>query len=248
MRRWHTALGQRTGPVRTRQAYSLVRGILNTAVGDALIASNPCQIRGAGQVRSAERPLLSLAEIEKLALSADSWMGPIITVTFWTHLRLGEVLGLRWSDVDLVGAKLHVRRQVLRTASGLVEGPPKAASVRTVHLASQAVDVLQALLATGQTDTDARVFAHPSGRVLQHNHVQKAWERARVAVGRPEVHFHDVRHAGLTFAAQAGASIKDLMARGGHSTMNAAMIYQHAAESRDRELAERMSKLASRSE
>ena len=66
------------------------------------------------------------------------------------------------------------------------------------------------------------------------------FRRACTAEGLHRVHWHDLRHAGATIAAQAGASLRELQARLGHSTVAAAMTYQHASPERDRELAARM--------
>jgi len=70
--------------------------------------------------------------------------------------------------------------------------------------------------------------------------VHRHWHRARLAVDLPGLHVHDLRHAGLTLAAQTGATLAEVMRRAGHSTSRAALLYQHAAEDRDRELAARM--------
>jgi integrase len=68
--------------------------------------------------------------------------------------------------------------------------------------------------------------------------------KARAAAGRPDLHFHALRHTGATLAAQSGATLAELMARLGHSTAAAAMRYQHAAAGRDKVIAERLSELA----
>ena len=59
------------------------------------------------------------------------------------------------------------------------------------------------------------------------------WNKARLSVGLPNLHFHDLRHTGGTLSAATGASLKELMARLGHSSVRAAMIYQHATRDRD---------------
>lgn len=71
------------------------------------------------------------------------------------------------------------------------------------------------------------------------------WYRARQAVNRDDLHFHDLRHSSLTNAAVAGAIIAELMALAGHSAPGAAMRYQHAASDRMQELAYCLSELAS---
>jgi integrase len=70
------------------------------------------------------------------------------------------------------------------------------------------------------------------------------WRDAVKAAGLPEgFHFHDLRHTGNHLVAQAGASTRELMDRMGHSTMRAALIYQHATEARSRTLADRLDAL-----
>ena len=87
----------------------------------------------------------------------------------------------------------------------------------------------------------------PGGRGGNQNGRLRArdWDRARREAGRPDLRFHDLRHTGATLAAQAGATTAELQARLGHATPDAAMIYQHAARLRDKQLAENLSRLAS---
>lgn len=93
VRMWHHDVKQRTGPTRTRQAYSLLRTILNTAKDDGLIADNPCKVKGAGQLKAPERPLISPDLMWSLADAMDDHLLPIVVVTFFAALRLGELLG-----------------------------------------------------------------------------------------------------------------------------------------------------------
>jgi integrase len=72
---------------------------------------------------------------------------------------------------------------------------------------------------------------------------RKYWEKARRAIGKPTLRVHDLRHVGAVLAAQSGATTAELMHRLGHTTPQMALRYQHVAEGRDAELAERLSKL-----
>ncbi|MGH3119299.1 MAG: tyrosine-type recombinase/integrase, partial [Gaiellales bacterium] len=74
--------------------------------------------------------------------------------------------------------------------------------------------------------------------------LQKHWSRARLAAGRPDLHLHDLRHTGNTWAAATGASTRELMARMGHANQDAALRYQHATEDRDRVIAEALARMA----
>jgi len=81
------------------------------------------------------------------------------------------------------------------------------------------------------------VFIGPQGGRLRRSNFRKIWNKARASVGLPDLHFHDLRHAGGTLSAATGASLKELMARLGHSSVRAAMIYQLAARDRDQAIA-----------
>jgi len=65
-----------------------------------------------------------------------------------------------------------------------------------------------------------------------------------MAIGRPELRFHDLRHSGLTWAASTGASVAEIMKRGGHASPSAALRYQHATMERDRALADSLAAMA----
>jgi len=76
----------------------------------------------------------------------------------------------------------------------------------------------------------ALVFTAPAGTPLRRRNFNRAvgWSHV-AAVGVPGLHFHDLRHTGNTFAVASGVGLKDLMARMGHDSERAAMIYQHEA-------------------
>ena len=76
----------------------------------------------------------------------------------------------------------------------------------------------------------------PKGAPLQRSNFNRmsGWPRPARAAGLDGAHFHDLRHTGNTFAASTGVGIKDLMARIGHDSERAAMIYQHQARGADR--------------
>jgi integrase len=88
-----------------------------------------------------------------------------------------------------------------------------------------------------QARDDGLVFVGPKGGRLRRLNFRKFWNRARGAVGLPELHFHDLRHTGNTMAAAQGASLRELMERMGHSSTRAALIYLHATRERDEAIA-----------
>lgn len=122
-------------------------------------------------------------------------------------------------------------------------GPPKSrASFRTVAFPEVLGLTLRHHLARFvASDPEALVFTGEKGGVLRRGNFRPAvrWAEIIAAVGLPPgFHFHDLRHTGNTLTARAGASTRELMARLGHDSMRAALIYQHATSERDREIAE----------
>ncbi len=81
------------------------------------------------------------------------------------------------------------------------------------------------------------LFVGETGVPLRPGVWQREWDRARCAVGRPDIHLHDLRHVAGTLAATTGAGTKEIMRRLGHATPQAALRYQHATDERDKALA-----------
>jgi integrase len=79
------------------------------------------------------------------------------------------------------------------------------------------------------------VFPGAKGGPIRRGNFNKmaAWPQAVASIGMPGLHFHDLRHTGNQFAAISGAGLRDLMARMGHDSERAAMIYQHVARGAD---------------
>ncbi|MGH3848301.1 MAG: site-specific integrase [Pseudonocardiaceae bacterium] len=163
-------------------------------------------------------------------------------------LREGELFALRWGDVDLVAATITVRRKRLRLASGeVIEDDPKSrAGRRTVALPAVLVAELERHRAVfGAADSDDYVFESAGGTPLERsNFRQRVWLPATRAVGLDGLRFHNLRHTAGTLAARTGATTKELMARLGHASPRASMIYQHASQDRDRRIAESLDAMA----
>lgn len=234
------------GRVQTARAYQLVRSILACAHRDGLIVANPCAIRGAGSVKAAERPHATPAEIARIA----AWMPPryaaAVQVAAWSGLRAGELFALTRAHVDLDRGTVRVERALVEIpGQPLRFGPPKTtASRRTVHLPAPVVTLLREHLTTyTASGPDALVFARSNGRPIRAAHRTRMFRDACAREGLHQLHWHDLRHTGATIAAQSGASLRELQARLGHSTVAAAMTYQHATAERDRDLADRMAAL-----
>lgn len=246
IRRWHAARLQETGASTTAKSYRLLRGILNTAVADELLARNPCVLKGAGIEQSGERPIATVPQVYALASAVPERFRVLVLVAAFAGLRLSELAALTRRNVDLLHATVTVesQRQRLEDQTEHIDLPKSAAGRRTVSLPSAVRDELAPHLDQFvDASSDALVFARADGVALDRHYWGRYWRVARSTVARddpmlPEgLHFHDLRHTGNTLAASTGASTRELMARMGHSSPEAALRYQHATRHRDEAIA-----------
>jgi integrase len=246
VRAWHAGLDP-ARPTQRAHAYSLLRTICATAVDDELLASNPCRIRGAGTARrQREVKPATLAELTAIAEATPERFRAMVLLSGWCGLRFGEVVELRRRDIDLAAGTVRVERAVSRAEGRFVVGDPKtAAGRRTVAIPPHLLPAVREHLARWTPASPrALLFATPTGGHLAPSTVYGWFYPAREAAGRPDLRWHDLRHTGAVLAAATGATLAELMARLGHSTPAAAMIYQHAAQDRDRAIAEALSEMA----
>ena len=248
IRTWYGALITTRGKSVAAKAYVRLRQILTQAVNDDRIAKNPCRIDDGGVERHPEQRFISLAELYELAAAVPDRYRALVLTGGLAGLRQGELFALRRVDVDLLHATVAVRRKRLLLASGDVieDGPKSVAGRRQVALPKPLVDELDRHLgAFSSTGADSYVFTSASGKPLERgNFRSRVWVPATRAVGLHGLRFHDLRHAAGTLAARTGATTKELMARLGHASPRAAMIYQHATEDRDRLIADRLAVMA----
>ncbi len=244
VRSWHAKAGGSTRPTALAQSYRLLRAILNVAVADEAIPSNPCRLRGAGTPK-ASRPSRALTAAEALQLAkqlgrdrrTERYRALLLVLAFG-GLRFGEATALHRSDV-LPGGRLRVERSVRRVSGRWVVGEPKTdAGHRTVTLPAAIAAVLEEHLEKHvEAAPGALLFPTSTGGYLARSNWNSTFRRAANAIGLPAVRPHELRHTGATLAAGTGATTKELMRRLGHSSPAAALLYQHAADDRDADIA-----------
>jgi integrase len=246
VRAWHAELSRDSSPTPTRQAYALLRAILNTAVADELLSRNPCTVRGAGVARSAERSVATLAQLQALADGVPPRYRMLILLAARSGARWGELVALSRDRLDLDRGTLRIDRQYVELADNslVLDTPKSAAGIRTVHIPPHLLDDLREHIVAYPDPASSLVFTNGFGRPLTRGGFRSTWVKARERAGLPTFRFHDLRHTGNTLAAATGASTKELMARMGHASMRAALIYQHASADRDAAIAAGLSRLA----
>lgn len=245
VRSWHAEISRFGSRTPVRQSYSLLRAMLSTAVSDEVILRNPCVIKGAGVSHSAERPVATIPQVLALADAMPARYRAFVLTATWSSARWGELVALTRDRLDLLHGTMIVDRQLveLRGCRLQSDKPKSAAGVRTIHLPPHLVPELEHHLSTFVPPDCSYVFPNSKNEPIKRSSFRSVWLRAREEAGVPSLRFHDLRHTGNTLAAATGASTRELMARMGHSSMRAALIYQHATQDRDAAIARALSDL-----
>jgi integrase len=237
------------GRTESVQAYRLLRAVLYQPLEDKAITENPCRIDGAATRdcdERAERRIATPEEMWALAdLMPDRYRAALI-VAYLSGLRPGELFSLQRCHVDLVAGTIRVEQSLNRNAAGddWFSSPKTKTSRREVPVGTTAARVLaEHMDRYTPDDPDALVFGTKNGTPVSPSYRSKMLGRVRRAIGRADLTWHDQRHSNLTLAAMAGATVKELMDRAGHSTSAAALHYQHTAADSQRRIADRVDEL-----
>lgn len=190
--------------------------------------------------------LASPAEVWAMAQAMPEPLRIAVLLGAWCAMRQGEVLGLQRRDFrnldDPDNATVVIDRQWNAKATPPAYTPPKAGSHRELAIAADLLpairDHLERFTPPGPEAPVLPRRGRPDLPVSQ-SAFDSAWRKARETV-RPGFRFHSLRHTGLTEYARTGATLAELKERGGHSSADVAMRYQHASLDRDRANVSRM--------
>ena len=149
----------------------------------------------------------------------------IVRVAAYAGLRQGELLALRWRDVDFAGSALTIARAM----SAGVESSTKSGRVRRVPLADQAAAALDRMSRREHfTAPDDLVFCNVFGRPLDGSALRRRYRRAQAAAGVRALRFHDLRHTFGSLLAARGVDVVTIQKAMGHSALSTTSRYLHA--------------------
>ena len=157
-----------------------------------------------------------------------------------TGLRRGELLGLKWADIDLEKRELQVKRQVARIEGKIVEAPLKTKNAyRTLPVAENALQVLKQQ--RKKVGSSPWVFPSPNGGPISPDSVLHKLHGVLKRAGLPRVRFHDLRHTFATLALQNGVDIKTVSGMLGHYSAGFTLdTYAHVTTQAQRQAADTM--------
>lgn len=228
-------------PRRIRQtSYTFLRRAMRVAVRWEYLKASPCQVELRRQDRQAKRPTFTVEHFHAVLEHADERYRPALLVLLSSHARLGELIALDWSDYDRRTGIVTIDKQVDHYG---VTRATKTLDTRRIRLLEPGIEALASMVpGIGNTP----LFTGKDGHRLYRGVLRRVWARARADAGRPEFHLHDVRGVGLSLLSEAGVPLRDVMARGGHRSLEAVQVYQHTTSERDVAAADTTSALMKR--
>ncbi len=235
-----------------RNVYGTLKQALNDAVRWELLPYNPA-LRVTPPAWERVEPRSWSAEqvaqfLDHVTASGDAY-APVWRLLFVTGMRRGELLGLRWADVDLVEGILTVRHNRVVAGSRVVTGTPKSrAGNRTLSLDAHTVTALALL--KNDHEAQAELFGYwatdlvvvsPTGLPMQPKDFLNRFQKAARAAGLPIIRLHEARHSYATLALIEGVPVHVLSQRLGHAQASTTLnIYAHVLPTADRAAAEQV--------
>lgn len=219
MQAWVTEIGAERGPVIVHTAYSVLARILDDAVRDRLVVSNPA--RGVKLPRRARRQNVYLTPVQLHALADESGRYRSLLLGVG-GLRWGEAAALRVSDIDFLRRRIELHRNAVTVGRQTFVGTLKSGKNRTVVLPAFVVDAL-AQTATGK-DRDELLWPSQSGGYLAPPAARESWLSGAVSRCQkadksfPRVTAHALRHTAASLAISAGANPKVVQRMLGHAS------------------------------
>lgn len=210
--------------------HAVMNQALKQAVKEQLVYRNVCEaVNKPKQKRHEIKPLTIEQMNQFLSVAREDKLFPAFLLEWGTGLRRGELLGLKWRDIDLKKGVITVRRSLIRTRQGLIFSEPKTEkSRRTIPIPKEVVAELKAhkarqaqerlLLGQAYQDNDL-VFCSAEGRPLDPRSFTRKFERLLEKAGLPRVSFHDMRHSHATMLLLLDEHPKVVQERLGHSTI-----------------------------
>ena len=246
--------GSGLAPKTVLNIHQILRAALRDAFNRGLVTRNEALLAHPPKLRHrfSNKPnawtALQLSAFLESSRSHRLW--PAIYVAATTGMRRGEVLGLRWGDIDLEQRRVSVHRTIIAIAYETAESTVKTrTSRRVVDLAAETVEVLRTwrglqLVEGHKVADDELVFCRTDGRPLHPHSLSQTFERLATRSGQPVIRLHDLRHTHATLLLKAGVPLKVVSERLGHATPAFTMaVYQHVLPGMQAEAATVFAKL-----
>ena len=235
--------------------HAVIRRALNQAVKMGVIGRNPAMAVTRPKFHRKEMKTLSDSQVRTLLSIAQ---GNRFEAVFWvavtTGLRLGELMGLKWSDLDWTNRRIRIQRQLQRLQGGLAFSEPKtAAGRRVIVLGSATIEKLRKHLelqsverqfAGSSWKENDMMFPSTIGTPMDPSNLYHIFKDLLKLANLPDIRFHDLRHTAATLMLQQNVHPKIVQSRLGHSDISMTLnTYSHVLPSMQDEAAEKLDEL-----
>lgn len=236
-------------PRSVKYIYQTLNSALRQAVRERLLSYNVTEAAELPKQEAKEMTTLSTEDLTKfLEAAKESPQYTAFLLEFYTGLRRGELLGLRWKDIDFKKGTLTVRQQLVKGKK--IKDTKTSKSKRTITLYKDALEALKThkkkqneiklMLGPNYQDNDL-VFCTQEGKPLDPDNFTKQFQRLLKKAGIPKTRFHDTRHTFATLSLEAGVPLKTVQEILGHSTISiTGDIYSHVTPKMHEEAANKM--------
>lgn len=212
--------------------YRILHDVLQQAVKWGVIPNNPCLLVNKPRPKAVDTGIWTIDQVQKfLDYARTDSMYPVFFILFTTGMRVGEVLALRWHDVDFERRSISVRRTISYVHGGyLIQQPKTIRSQRTIPISNQLITVLlnvkkeqekhkRALTSEYHEDLDL-VCCTLKGTPHYRSNVTRKWNAIVLRSGLPRIRIHDARHTFASILIYQGIDVKALQTIMGHSEVS----------------------------
>jgi integrase len=247
-RLYNSKIDANMSPKTVKNIHTVIHAALHQAILENLIINNPADAVKLPKSRQKEMATLDNNGLKKFfTIAAESKYYGAYLLALSTGLRRGELLALRWSDVDLNKRTITVRQSLSRVKGGLIFQEPKTPlSQRTISIPKEVVWELRKIMGRQSNvkqldkkiydDKYDLVFCTEIGKPLDPSTFTRAFQRDLLAAGLPKLRFHDIRHTFATISLQEGVSVRAVQEALGHYSPAFTMtVYSHVTEQMKKE-------------
>lgn len=224
-------IGRGLSPKNIRDTYNNINAAMKKAVVLRMISFNPCEGVVLPKLKRYKAKVYDITNIHKLlelTKGTDMYIPVLLCVT--AGLRRGELLALRWENIDFKKKMLMVRNNMVRGENGfIIKAPKSEAGVRDIRLGDEVIDELRKarkqyfedMISYGAGFQNLNfVVRQEDGTPMMPDSMTRKWTRFVEEHDLPHIRFHDLRHSNATALIMAGVNPRVVQQRLGHADVN----------------------------
>lgn len=239
-----------------KKLYNIIKGSLDHAVNMELIPSNPAKKIQLPKDKKKEMNVWELSEVKAfLKVAIEDRLFTAFHLALVTGMRRGEILGLRWKDVDLDNGVLRIRQTLSKDGRTFLTGAKTDSGIRSIKFANDTITVLrkqkariakEKLQIGSEYEDYGLVVCTSKGTPVNPENLKRTFKRLIKEADVPSIRLHDLRHTHATMLLSQGIHAKVISERLGHSNIKTTLdIYSHVLPSMQEEAANQIDALLS---